>query len=333
MGDHTEPEWLQITRRHESAETAATALGISRNALHLRLQRRGLRSPGVVGTAARESQEDPPTLPHSEPPREWPHAPPPVIEGGELQRVLIIPDVHVPYHDELAWRCCLATARAWQPHTAIILGDFGDFYMVSQYAKDPSRKMRFADEITHVRHELDCLASLRIPDVRYCEGNHETRLKRLINSQAAAIAGAVTSDAAQLLDVSRHGWQWIPYGHHTRVGKLAFTHDCGKAGVYAARQSLMAFGSSVVIGHTHRAMCHYESTLNDERHVGWSMGWLGDYRLIDYRHHDGAKRDNQLGFGVAHVEPSTGLFWVTFVPVIEGRCVVDGVMYDGRSER
>ena len=248
-----------------------------------------------------------------------------------LERVLICPDVHVPYHHDLAWRTFLATARGWKPHRLVILGDFGDFYKVSDYPKDPARKLDFVDEVAAVNAELDRVSALHIEDVIFCEGNHETRLTRYINSQASALAGLPGMQPVQLLHVRERGWGWVPYGSSAAIGKINFVHDTGRSGVNAARQAVEDMGGNVVQGHTHRAGCHYTTSSMGERHVGWTMGWLGDPECIDYRHRARVMRENQHGFGVARIEKSTGLGWVHFVPILGGRACVDGVMYDGRS--
>ena len=241
---------------------------------------------------------------------------------GETQRILICPDVHVPYQHAESWETFLAVARAWRPHVLVILGDFADFYCVSSFPKDPSRRLTFQEETLLANRELDRVLALNIPRVIYCEGNHETRLSRYIAKNAAAFHGVI--DARHLLQFDRRaGWEWVPYGQHIEIGKLSFSHDVGFAGVYAARQSVAAFGHNIIFGHTHRAQCHYESTVHGDRHVGWTMGWLGDPSAIDYRHRARVMRESQHGFGVAHVlDDGTG--WVHFAPIIDGRAIVDG---------
>lgn len=324
----------------EGIERIRCELGVEVNSKHLSttFKRAGFNAPGSyvgleIGSRPRV-ELDPPTIPSGIPtPRETPPAPV-FSRPGSLERVLIVPDVHVPYHDELAWRTVLAVARGWRPDACVILGDFGDFYQVSQHPKDPSRRISFGDEIKFVLAELERFAKLGIPRVIFCEGNHETRFQRLVNAQSPVLHGVtgIASDARQLLDVAgRFGWEWVPYGHHASIGKLSFMHDAGHCGVYAARQSVTSFGASIVFGHTHRAGAHYESTVGGDRHVGWTMGWLGDPEAIDYRHRARVLRESQHGFGIAHIEQGSGLFWCGFVPVISGRAVVDGVMFDGRS--
>src|SRR5262245_31336342 len=77
----------------------------------------GLGHPKSFLISPRESQE-----------RDTDPAPPPPdsVRGKStgIERVLVCPDLHCPYHDELAWSTFLAVARGWRPDILVILGDF-----------------------------------------------------------------------------------------------------------------------------------------------------------------------------------------------------------------
>jgi hypothetical protein len=340
---------LNALRRHRSVESAALELGVGGTTLRRQLEKQGLRASdytqggraqevSVARDLSPEATVSPVTASRSPSLKthfaEHKHAElmpedkKRYMQEFSLERVLICPDVHVPYEHERSWNCFLDVARRWRPDHLVILGDFADFYQVSQYPKDPKRRLTFEDEIAAVNRELRKIRDLTVPHVIFCEGNHETRLSRYVAEKAPAFGGII--DIRALVDTS--GWDWVPYGHHAEIGKLSFTHDVGHAGANAARQSVQAFGGNVVFGHTHRAASHYESTVHGDRHAGFTMGWLGDPEAIDYRHRARVLRENQHGFGVAWVELSTGLGWVHFVPIIEGRAVVAGELYDGRAQ-
>jgi hypothetical protein len=125
---------------------------------------------------------------------------------------------------------------------------------------------------------------------------------------------------------TKRGWQTIDYKRSLRIGKMLLTHDVGRAGVHAARQSLLDVGDNIVFGHTHRMQVVYQGQTTGDRHVGATLGWLGDPEAIDYRHADMVKRDWQHGFGVAHILDS-GAFWLQAIPIVNGLAVVDGVVY------
>lgn len=302
-------EWIAILGRHNSVAEAILEIGVPNKTVSKNVSKRRGKTLGEclrVPIVRRKS---------------------PAPKPGALQRLLICPDVHLPYHDALAWETFLEVAREWRPDVLVFLGDIVDFYQVSRHPKDPLRRITFQDEVAIANRELNRVSALKIPRVVVTEGNHETRLQRWLVDQAPQLVGIV--DVRDLLQIDRRNWEWFPYGTHTRIGKLHFSHDVGHAGVYAARQSSMAFGHNIIFGHTHRAQAHYESTVTGERFVSWTMGWLGDPEAIDYQHRAKVTRNSQHGFGVAHLDVE-GNGWVSFVPVIRGAAVVDGVLYRGQ---
>lgn len=248
--------------------------------------------------------------------------------GSNLTKVLICPDVHLPYHHKQSWETFLEVARKWKPDKLVILGDAVDFDEVSSYIKDPNERMPFDLEVAMSNSELDKIGALKIPDVTFCEGNHEYRLARYLAERAPELAGIVS--AKKLLKIQERGWKWVKYGHHTTIGKLHFAHDVGYSGDNAAKQSLTAFGGNIVFGHTHRAVGHYVSTINGERHVAWTLGWLGNPECISYKTRSRVLRENQHGFGIAYVRKNDGVSWVHFVPIIKGTACVEGKFYSAK---
>jgi UDP-2,3-diacylglucosamine pyrophosphatase LpxH len=247
---------------------------------------------------------------------------------SNLIKVLICPDTHLPYHDKLAWKTFLEVAKKWKPDKLVILGDLVDFHEVSTHSKDPKKRIPFDEEVRLCNLELDKISKLNVKEVRYLEGNHETRLTRYINDRCPELAGI--TDVRKLLHIQERGWKWTPYQKHTTIGKISFTHDVGFSGANAAAQSVNAFGGNIVVGHCHRAAGHYVSSVRGDRHVGWAMGWLGDASAIDYRHQARVARESQHGFGIAYIRKSDGIGWLHFVPIIKGNACIDGKIYNGR---
>jgi len=210
-----------------------------------------------------------------------------------------------------------------RPDVLVIIGDFADCYAVSSHAKDPARAQSFRDEVVAVSRELRRLEALRIPRMVYCEGNHEFRLARYIAAQAREFHGIV--DVRGLLGIDAHGWEWVAYRDSLKIGKMIFTHDVDRCGVYAVRQSLLDVGGNIVIGHSHRGGTWYE-----HGHVALNVGHMVDLSTIDYRHKLRAARDWTHGFGWV-TQDSTGVGWCQFVPVIDGRCIIDGQIISGRG--
>lgn len=242
-------------------------------------------------------------------------------------KLLIIPDVHAPYHDRRAFRCLLDVAKRWDPDHVVILGDFADFNAVSSHPKDPKRLLPFVKEVAGVNRALDQLdrALANCGDKQYLQGNHETRLERFVNEKAPALAG-FEKTWEEALRLEERGWEVTPYKRSLQFGDLNLTHDVGRAGVNAARQSMLDVGHSIAFGHTHRLQVHYQGQIDGARHLGATLGWLGDPEAIDYRHRDCVMRDWIHGFGAVHLLDN-GHFWLQAVPIIEGRAIVDGQVF------
>ena len=246
---------------------------------------------------------------------------------SDVRRIFFIPDSHRPYHDPLAYRTMLTAARhvAALPggiHTLVILGDYADFYCVSSHSQNPSRRTLLELEVCDVLDGLDELDAL--PGVQrkvYVEGNHEWRLARYLADKAPELFGLV--DVPGLLGLEKRGWEFVPYKRAIKLGKLLVTHDVDRAGKYALQHSLADAGTNIVIGHTHRMGTWYEGSATGTSHVAASFGWLGSVDEANYKHRMKALRDWHHGFGIGYQE-ECGTVHIQAVPIIEGRCVVEG---------
>lgn len=245
-------------------------------------------------------------------------------------KLLILPDCHAPYHDRRAWTCALAVARGWGLDGCVQLGDFGSWDSVSSHPHDPKKTLPLDQEAAGCNAALDELdAALKAGGCArgnrwLLEGNHEVRVSRYVQSLAPELQPFI--DWRDMLHLDRRGWKTLPYKESLLLGELRLSHDFGRAGVNAARASLIDVGANIVFGHTHRLQVMYQGQQCGKRRVGATLGWLGDAEAIDYRHRDLVRRDWQHGFGVAHFLAS-GEFWLQAVPIVGGRCVVDGRVY------
>lgn len=244
----------------------------------------------------------------------------------ELQRIFIIPDLHCPYHDKKAWTLALRARLEFKPHHTVILGDFADFYSVSSHSKNAARRITLEEEVDEVKDQLDRLDQWK--DKRhFIAGNHEQRLERYINDRCPELFGLVS--IPELFGLKERGWSYTPYGDFLRLGKLHLTHDEGSSGSTAHMKALATFGSNVVIGHCHSMGVHYSGTTSGKTHVGASFGWLGDLRDIGYMSRVKAGKWTH-GFGIGFMEPGTGVVHLQAVPIVNGRCVVNGKLLVAR---
>lgn len=245
-------------------------------------------------------------------------------------RLLALGDVHAPYHHPGAWACALDVLARGGFDGVVQVGDLNSFDSVSTHHHDPKKVLPLEKEIAGanvVMDELDaaCRAGGVARQNRWIlEGNHDVRLDRYALQMAPELRPFI--DWREMLHLDRRGWRVVPYKESLVFGKARLTHDVGRAGVNAARQSVQDVGDNIIIGHTHRLQAHYQGTQVGKRHVGATIGWLGDPEFIDYRHRDMVRRE--WCHGVATLEfLADGTFWLQLVPIIHGRCVINGAIY------
>ena len=241
-----------------------------------------------------------------------------------LERLLIVPDTHAPFHDERAWKLMLKVARQFKPQIIVHQGDLADFYAVSAHSKDPSRKATLKEELKVVRKLRGDLDRLGAKRKVFIEGNHEDRLRRYLEEKAPELFGMFDTDS--LLQLRENGWEFTPYKSYARVGKVYFSHDTGNSGLYTTARALQAFQHSIVIGHHHAIQYAVEGDATGKHRVGAQFGWLGDAKRADYMHRIKALRNWSLGFGVGHKD-DTGVVHLQPIPIINYSCVLNGRLY------
>jgi len=243
---------------------------------------------------------------------------------GGLEPMVVVSDAHIPYHSKAWWDLLLQVGRFLRPKHIVIIGDFGDFYSISDHDKAPERANRMDEELAEIDRCLDELDALGATDKLYIEGNHEDRLRRHLMKNPA-LARVVSTE--KLLRLKERGWEFVPYKRHAARGAVHFTHDVGSSGRNAVYSALNTYGHSVVSGHTHRLAYIVEGTATGECKLSATFGWGGDVEQVDYMCLAKARKDWALGFGVGYFDPVSGFCYLTPVPVVESTVCVNGRLF------
>lgn len=242
--------------------------------------------------------------------------------SDKLKRVLVVPDVHVPYHDKRAWALLLKAARVFQPDVIVVLGDFADFYAVSSFKKDPLRAGQLDIEIKACNEHLDQLDALGAREKVFIAGNHCDRLERYLKEKAPELFSMLSVQG--LFRLQQRGWRYIPYKSDVKLGMAYFTHDVGGAtGRNAAHKALDVYQHTIVTGHTHRLMYVVEGNATGDALLSAQLGWLGDIKQVDYMHNIKARKDWALGFGIGYLR-NNGFLYLVPVPIVDYSVVVEG---------
>jgi metallophosphoesterase superfamily enzyme len=249
-------------------------------------------------------------------------------DGEVVGRILVVPDVHCPYHHERAWRTMIAAAREYKPTHIVILGDLVDCFQVSDHERTLARGMSLKDELSVAGTLLDDLDSLGASTKYFLQGNHEKRIERYLANKAPELVGLVSLEDSLRLD--ERGWKWVPYRRDVRLGKVYFCHDAGYAGVNAVRQTRARYEGNVVLGHVHRAATVFEGDARGQAHFGLCPGWLGDpdSLAVDYTSSIQKRREWQHGFAVGELLADDTVH-MRVVPIVNGTCVLNGKVVRG----
>jgi predicted phosphodiesterase len=237
------------------------------------------------------------------------------------RRILVIPDLHAPYHDAAAFDLVEQAARKSRLTDVVVIGDFVDCLAVSAHPKTSERKYFLSQEI-ETAGALLRRVRMWAPRLHVTEGNHETRLQRYIMDHAPELADTHPT-VREMLGIEKR--EWTAYRDHMFLGNVGFTHDLGHSGPQALNQTLAAFGTNIVFGHTHRLGIVYDGNVDGSHRVAMNVGWLGDYAEVTYMHRSKMK-SWQHGFGFIRQEKS-GISHMQAVPIVRGECVVDGKLF------
>ena len=246
--------------------------------------RASIRNVSEAGRANRKfiqiprnpSSGPPPAVPESKA-KPWT----PVQLCDKAERVFVMSDIHVPYHDDLALACALNEAKAYKPTIIFINGDLCDFYAISRWVTDPDVR-DFKGEIASLRQFLAALRSLfQKARIVLKLGNHEERFWHYIWHRCPELFGIDATSFSSLIHADKHRVEVIGDKRIVLLGKLATLHGHelpkGLATpVNPARGAFLRALESLMVGHLHRTFEHTETTLGGKIITCWSTGMLCD---------------------------------------------------------
>jgi len=100
------------------------------------------------------------------------------LQSSERQRVLVLPDIHAPYHHPQMLADVIEAERT--ADICVVMGDISDSYAISRF--DKSHRAPIDEEIRQVEIILATLSE-RFPEVRIIRGNHDARLERQLTAR------------------------------------------------------------------------------------------------------------------------------------------------------
>lgn len=200
-----------------------------------------------------------------------------IIPSGN-NRILILNDIHLPYHDIKALQLAIDFGKKRNVNAVYLNGDTLDMYQASRFIKD--RRLRDLhgelemgrNFLTYLKEQLNC-------PIYYKIGNHEERLENYLKQNAPELFGIPDFQLENLLRFGENGVNLVKSKQMTYAGKLAILHghEFGHSvfsPVNAARGLYMRTKESSAIGHHHQTSEHSEKSLSGEVVTTWSIGCL-----------------------------------------------------------
>lgn len=199
----------------------------------------------------------------------------------DFDRVLVISDLHVPYHDKVALEITLNHAHKKGVDAIYINGDFIDAYQLSRWVRDP-RLRSFAEELK-IAKEILWIIRKGFPDIPiyYKVGNHDYRYELYMKLKAPELLDIPEFELKNILGLENMGFEYIANKEWVKINGLPVLH--GHEGgqsftnpVNPARGVFLKTIDSVLIGHHHQPSSHTSKTLRGKAITTFSIGCLCD---------------------------------------------------------
>ena len=247
--------------------------------------------------------------------------------------VAVLPDRHVPEHDEAAVSCVERCLKLIEPDLIVDLGDFISGQSFSEFPKQKRAEVTSAAESFEEYELRPALAQLErlaeiCPRIILLSGNHDARPERWCSKRGYTFL-------LDLVDPHRYfkahldaNLRCIPWStdrscsaYYNITADLIAIHGWN-AGKYAATRHLEAAAPlSVVHGHTHRDQRDSVRGFNTGRkRVAWSPGCLCQLQPVYGT--SGSPTAWSHGFSLIYIGRSS---WTDYtVSITDGQCVLPG---------
>lgn len=196
-----------------------------------------------------------------------------IIPNG---KAAFLSDLHIPHHDLAAVDAALNYALQKDCRTIVLIGDVADFYAVSYWEKDPTKR-NLNDEIIKNRQFFKTIVD-NFDNVYYKLGNHEERWQKYIWGKAPEISELDVLTIQSLFELPDHVVV-ADKMQNFRAGEITLMHghEFGRSmfnPVNPARGLYLRAKESAVCGHYHQPSYHEEKSLTGTVHTCYTLGCL-----------------------------------------------------------
>jgi hypothetical protein len=253
---------------------------------------------------------------------------------GKYKRGIIIPDPHVPLHDEAAVKCVLKAIELTKPNIAVFLGDVGEWDSVSSWKYKKKKRPPVEYIIQDIKSDEEVVnffldrfdktfAKIKLTEKYFLMGNHEVWLDNFVEEHPY-LKKYLPQNVMRLKE---RKYKWYSYGKYMSIGKLHFYHGGHHTGVYHARHHVINLGVNVMYGHNHSVSRECITRL-DGVHAGFCVGCLKECHSDSNKWLKG--RNVNWGQCFAIVDwNEDGTFRADIIDITDGRTFLWGKLIDG----
>jgi predicted phosphodiesterase len=196
----------------------------------------------------------------------------------DAKRLLVLSDIHIPYHSIDAITCAFDYAKKEKPDAILLNGDTIDFFGLSRFMKDP-KKRSVAHELQAFKELVDVIKKTFNAKIYYKMGNHCERYEHFLWMKAHELVGIEEFDFSNIIKARAEGIEIIKDKRIMKAGDLNIIHGHEFGGsvfspVNIARGLFLKGKVSAMQGHNHQSSSHSESNMNGEITTTWSLGCL-----------------------------------------------------------
>ncbi len=125
------------------------------------------------------------------------------------KRVLLLSDIHIPYHSINALTAALEFAEKENPDCILLNGDTLDFHGLSRFVRDP-KKRSVSHELNAFKQFMDILKRV-FPSSKiiFKVGNHEERYQHFLWSKAAELTDVSEFDFENIIKARAEGIEYV----------------------------------------------------------------------------------------------------------------------------
>lgn len=200
-----------------------------------------------------------------------------------IERMLVISDLHVPYHNAEGVKVALRYGKEKKIDALLINGDFMDFAPISHFTKDPYTKLNLSSDLDLGRKILKIIRNTfpNIP-IYFKLGNHDDWLEKYLMNKAPELLDMYEFKLGTLLNFGELGIQEISSYAMMKFGKLNIVHGhelkSTLRSVNPARTLYLKTKRSTLVAHHHVTSEHTESDIDGDITTCWSMGCLSQLK-------------------------------------------------------